>query len=316
MDTPSSESGELDVNQAASLFANLVEPDEKPATNESPTDEASQPESEAVETEAPAEAEASESDAQKVTIEIDGKTVELTPEQIKEAYKAGLRQDDYTRKTMQVAEQRKAAEAEIARARHERESYAQNLAQAQALLQASLVEQGRTINWDALAQNDPAEFVKQKHLYEQRQAAFQQNQARLAQLEAVRQSEAQRMEQLTLSEQQESLLAKLPNWKDPAKAKTEREGIKKTLAEYGFRDEEIANVKDHRAVLLARDAMLYRQMMAKTNAAEKKVANAPPRVERPAGGEKTGLDKRAAQFQKLGKTGRVEDAAALFASIL
>jgi hypothetical protein len=62
--------------------------------------------------------------------------------------------------------------------------------------------------------------------------------------------------------------------------------------------------------------MLYDQMIAKASVAAKKVAAAPQRVERSAGGESNALDKRTAAFQRLQKTGRPEDAAGLFAQFL
>src|SRR5688572_20722414 len=76
-----------------------------------------------------------------VTVLVDGKPVELTKAQIAEAHKGSLRQADYTKKTQEVAEQRKAAEAETAKAREERARYAEGLNKAQAVLEAQLQEQ-------------------------------------------------------------------------------------------------------------------------------------------------------------------------------
>ena len=66
---------------------------------------------------------------------------------------------------------------------------------------------------------------------------------------------------------------------------------------------------------MARKAMLYDQMVGKAAAAAKKVATLPNKVERPGGGETQNLDKRAAAFQRLSKSGRVEDAASLIAGL-
>jgi hypothetical protein len=56
--------------------------------------------------------------------------------------------------------------------------------------------------------------------------------------------------------------------------------------------------------------------MSKADAAAKKVANTPKKVER-AGSADTGtIDKRGAAFQQLKRTGRVDHAAAAFESIL
>jgi hypothetical protein len=61
--------------------------------------------------------------------------------------------------------------------------------------------------------------------------------------------------------------------------------------------------------------MLYDQMIAKASAAAKKVSTLPTKVERPGSG-KTGLDQRSSAFQRLTKSGSVDDAAAVFRSIL
>ena len=61
-------------------------------------------------------------------------------------------------------------------------------------------------------------------------------------------------------------------------------------------------VSDHRAVILARKAMLYDQMAAKANAAQKKVETLPKRVERASVSDATPqLDKRNAQYQRLSR---------------
>ena len=62
--------------------------------------------------------------------------------------------------------------------------------------------------------------------------------------------------------------------------------------------------------------MLYDQMMSKAQAAAKKVSTLPTKVERPGvAAEAPGLDKRTSAYQKLAKSGKVEDAAAIFASM-
>jgi hypothetical protein len=62
--------------------------------------------------------------------------------------------------------------------------------------------------------------------------------------------------------------------------------------------------------------MKYDQMMSKASAAAKKIATTPQRVERPAGGEAKGIDRRTSDYQRFQKSGKVEDAANVFASIL
>ncbi len=250
-----------------------------------------------------------------VTVLVDGKPVELTKAQIAEAHKSGLRQADYTKKTTELAEQRKTAEAETAKAREERNQYAQGLQRNQALLEASLQEQ-QNIDWQALLDSDPVGYLKQQHLFQQRQAALQQTYQQQQAVHEQAKAEQESSFRNHILSQREELLAKVPEWKDEAKMKAGVAEVKAYLLKAGYTEAEISSVHDHRAVLNVRKAMLYDQMMSKASAAAKKVQQLPQRVERSAGGESAGLDKRQAAFQRLNKSGRVEDAGAVFASLL
>lgn len=307
MDNPSQESsGALDPNQAAALFANLDEPpkEETPAVDTE------------IETQPQAEAEPEQPQEDGVEIEVDGKPVKLTKAELAEAVKGQMRQSDYTKKTMEVAEQRKAASAELEKARAERYQYQSALQQQQHTLQALMGEQQK-IDWDSLLNSDPVEFMKQKHLLEQRQAALVHNAQQQRAIAQQQQAEQHAERNRFLSEQQDQLLAKLPEWKDASKAQAEKSAIAKYLSDAGYSKEDVEGVSDHRAVILARKAMLYDQMVAKANAAQKKVENLPKRVERASVSDATPqLDKRNAQYQRLVKTGRAEDAAALLANFL
>ena len=90
----------------------------------------------------------------------------------------------------------------------------------------------------------------------------------------------------------------------------------KTLVEQGFDATAVNNVSDSKTVVIARKAMLYDQMMSKAQSAAKKVSTLPTKVERPGVGSVEGLDRRTSAFQKLGKSGRVDDAAAVFAGLI
>jgi hypothetical protein len=312
LDNPSESSGALDINQATEVFANLFDapPKEPEATpeQEAPTE----PETAEAEPEAEVEAEAKEPETAEddpiVTIKIDGKDVEVPLSELKNGYQ---RQADYTRKTMEAAETRKAADAERQAALQERQTYQQNLQKMGAQLEGALVEQQK-IDWESLIQNDPVEYLRQQHLFNQRQAALQQNMAEQQRMQAQAQAEEQRAYADFVRQQQDELLAKLPDWKDSAKATAEKAAIRQYLVEQGYDENALSKVADHRAVVLAHKAMKYDQMIAKAKEATKKVATLPTKVERPGVGQNPGLDKRSNAFQKLSKSGKVEDAAAVF----
>lgn len=308
MDNPSEGStGPLDVNQASSLFSEALDPEKQAAAEPA----AAPPEAQAAEASPEAEAQASEAEPT-VTVKIDGKNVEVPLSELKNGYQ---RQADYTRKTMEVSEQRKAAEAERAQALQERQAYAANLHRMQAQLEGALQQQQQT-NWEELLQSDPVEYLKQQHQAQARQAQLSQVYAEQQRMAALQQAEAQQAHLRHLQAQQDALLAKLPEWKDDARSKAEKVAIREYLAEQGYEPDAINNIADARAVILARKAMLYDQMVGKASAAAKRVSTLPTKVERPGTGDNPGLDRRSSAYQRLSKTGRAEDAAALFATIL
>lgn len=327
MDTSSTPTGEssLDVNQAGAAFAAMLDPQE-PAQSATPeADGLSDAERAAAEAHAEEEKRKAAEETQqpdpdqpseaKVTVEVDGKTVELTKEQIAEAYKSGLRQADYTQKTQATAEEKKAAIAEKERARAERQQYAEGLQRAQAVLESQLQEQ-QNIDWQTLLQQDPVEYLKQQHLAQTRQAQLQQTYQQRQQLEAQAQAEHQEALKAHVESEREKLIANIPEWKDEAKRKAGATELMNYLKTQGLSEQEIVSVTDSRAIFQSYKAMKYDQMMAKAAAAAKKIDNTPQRVLRPTGGESPQLDRRTAAFQKLSKSGRVEDAGAVFASLI
>ena len=314
MDNQNTESA-IDTVEAGNLFAALLG---DPA--ETPKAEAAAPipgaeEGENVEVEKPAEnapAETAEDD-QEVVVKIDGKDVSVKLSELKNGYQ---RQADYTRKTMEVSETRKAAEAETQKARAEREAYAQNLTRIQAQLEGVIQEQQK-VDWEALLNSDPVEYLKQQHLAQARQAKLNQVYAEQQKVASQQKAEAEEARANYLREQQQALLAKLPEWSDAKKAEAERAAIRDFLLKEGYEAESLNQITDARAVVLARKAMLYDQMMSKAQAAAKKVSALPTKAEKPGvSNDSPGLDRRASQYQRLAKSGRMEDAASLFASIL
>ena len=62
----------------------------------------------------------------------------------------------------------------------------------------------------------------------------------------------------------------MPEFTDPVKASSLKATMKSTLNNYGFNDQEVAQVYDHRIVMLVNDAMKYRSMQnSKPNIAKK-----------------------------------------------
>lgn len=324
MDNPISESNAAaaEDNQAVGMFESFFNPSEK--FEETPetaaerlaeqdlaggAEEGDDAEKSEVETE-----QQPEQEDDKVTVEVDGKSVSLTKAEIAELHKSGLRQADYTRKTMETADVRKSAEAEKAAAKQERDAYAQKLHVLDIQLSGDL-ERMNSQDWQTLIDNDPVEYMKQQRIAQERQAALQQVQQEARNINQQQQAEQQQAEVEYFRGQQQALLAKLPEWKDEAVAKAESDKIKTFLAAKGFTADEIRNVRDHKTVIMHRNAMLYENLMARAATATKKVAAAPARVERPGVAvEAQSKNPVIAARKQLARTGSDADAVNFFAA--
>jgi hypothetical protein len=301
VDTP------LNMNEAAEALRAFAE---LPKEREAKAEAKAEPEAKA-----DPEPEAEPQDAepeQTVTVKIDGKEVEVSLTELKNGYQ---QQKASTERFMQAAETKKAAEAEVAKAREERATYAANLARMQARLEGEQ-QAHQAVNWDELIKTDPVEYLRQQHLANQRQATLQQVYGEQQKLAAQSKTEQEREMTAHLARQQAELLEKVPEWKDPAKSESEKAAIRDYLLNAGYEASDVASVTDARAVVLARKAMLFDQMIEKAKVASKKVSTLPTKVERPGGGEAPSIDGRSAAYQRLSKSGRVEDAAAVFATLL
>jgi hypothetical protein len=244
-----------------------------------------------------------EDQPQVFTVKVDGKEVEVTLDELQKGYS---RTQDYTRKTQQIAEVRKQTEAELQEVRAEREQYAQLLGALQAQVQQAAQPQ---VDWDRLYNEDPIEWVRQRELARENQekaVAIQSEQQRLAQLS---QREQLQQREALLAQEQEALVAAIPEWKDAKKAQAEKAMLVQFGQKVGFTPDELKSVIDHRAVVMLRKAALYDQMMSKRGQI-KPVTNNGPRPAKPGAAGRVSSNTEAMRAQqRLAKTGRVDDAA-------
>lgn len=240
------------------------------------------------------------------TVEIDGKQVQLTAAEIAENHKNGLRQADYTRKTMEAAEARKAAETEASKAKQEREQYAQKLNHYAISTEAQLNAIAAELTQDLL-DNDPVGYLTKQRTLQEGQAKLQQAHGELSKLTAQQQEERAAAERDYFSDQQAKLLAKVPEWKDPKKQEADVAAMKEYLGTQEFTPDEM-HFPDHRLVIMAKKAMQFDQLMERAKGAVKKVAALPTKVER-SGAPDVSNDRKTDALKKLGKSGSIDDAA-------
>ena len=239
---------------------------------------------------------------QTFTVKVDGKEVAVTLDELQKGYS---RTQDYTRKTQQIAEVRKQVEQETQAVRAERQQYAQLLGALQAQLQVSEPQ----VDLERLYNEDPIEWVRQKEVLRERQEKAYAIQAEQQRLSYVGQQEQQRAMEEHLESQKDALLAALPEWRDPKKAKAEKALVLESAKSVGFSDEDLKSVYDHRLVLLLRKAAMYDQMVSKRQGIKPVVNNGPRPAKPGAAGRVSTTTESTRAKQRLAKTGRIDDAA-------
>ena len=119
-----------------------------------------------------------------------------------------------------------------------------------------------------------------------------------------------------LTVEQGLVLEKIPEWSNGDLQAEEQRKLIEFGKAVGYSDNELNTLYDHRALIVLRDAMRYNEL---TNG--DKVAEAKSKIGSAKGGNKTTSRRtRSRQVKakraKLKDTGKVDDAAALFADIL
>lgn len=227
----------------------------------------------------------------------------------KSELKAGYMKDaDYRRKTAEVAEAKRIAQADRERVHAERNHYANHLDVLIGGLQSQLVGDQRALA--QLAETDPAEWVKQNALTQQRYANLQsaiQERQQLANRQSAEQQ--QEMEEWRKGEAV-ALQDKLPEWRDAKVKEAESRSIAEYLLEQGYANDELSNLFDHRALLVARDAAKWRSHLAAQKSLKDKQARPePPKTMKGGTAQDTKPTNSAYQdaLAKARKTGNPDD---------
>lgn len=257
------------------------------------------------------EAEPEEQEAEQTfSVTVSGEEKELTLSELKSLAQQGA---DYTKKTQQVAEQRKALEAEsvaIDQARQLRDAYAERLQAMEQLLSAP--EQNEDLEY--LKESDPIGYaVKVAELSQQKEQrlAIQAERQRIAEQQ---QAEYQAQLQGYVAQESQKLAQVLPEYVDPVKGEALRSEMRSFAKNLGFSDEELKQVRDSRQVLALHKAMLYDKLQKARPDVNKRVSEASKTIKSGNGVKSTTSDQVKRQHQQLQQSGKVRDAAKLFES--
>lgn len=229
-----------------------------------------------------------------------------------ELLKGYSRTADYTKKTQELAENRKAVEAErqrIDEASRLRDQYAERLG----VIEQMLSQTDKAEDLSALKENDPIGYavrVAEQSEREKQLAAVRAERQKLAQSQQAEQGERLKAH---LATEAAKLREAIPELSDEVKGEVVKRDIRDFAKSIGFSDQELTQVYDSRAVLTLYKAMQYDKLVKGKTDATKKVSQAPrmlrPGTSTPEARETETMKKMQQQLKKTGKKG---DAARLF----
>ena len=316
----------MTADQAANAIESMLSGDgdqqEEEATQDEPQGESEQVEDEIEDVEQDADSEDDdeadesdedvdedeEEDEQQFTVKIDGKDVAVSLDELQKGYS---RTEDYTRKTQALAQERKAAQAELEQVRTERAQYAQLLG----ALQEQLQQSQQPLDMDRLREEDPIEWVRQREMQREnneKMLAIQSEQQRVNQAEQV---VKQQQMQAFLQSQKERLLTVVPQLSDPKFAQAEKGRWIEAGKSIGFSEQELNGINDHRVLLALKTIADYNGMVAK----RKQVSSDRPKAKtvRPGVAPRKNQSSAVKQAQqRLARSGNAKDAASLIENFL
>lgn len=222
-------------------------------------------------------------------------------------------------KLMTHADEKKAFETErqtfMQQHQHKLQQLDAGLQVAQKLLEGEFAG----VNWQDLQNTDPLSFNQQYVAFQQRQAQLNHIANQLGQERSKSQQQADAQAQSYLAEQSKLMESKIPEWADTKVRERDIADMAVIMNQtYGVTEQELKGLKDHREILIARDAWKWQKLQKSKPATLNKV-KAAPKLLKPGSPQS-----RAAQDglllkqgrDKLRSTGKVSDAKPLLRKLL
>ena len=246
------------------------------------------------------------------TVKVNGEEVEVTIDELQNSYS---RQKDYTRKTQELAQQRKTVEEQQSEVAKNEAIYKELLPKMEAALNEGL---GEEPDWNALYQADPIGYVRERDLWNEKQQKLQAVQAEQQRLQEEAQAKQQEQIQNYMQYGDKQLLKIVPEWKDQSIAQKEKLAIREhAINDLGFTAEEINQVYDYRLLLGLRNSNLYTKTQKAVKKKPTQKASARNRVGKPGSvTRKNNSTPLKRSKQRLAKTGKVHDAAKVFEQLI
>lgn len=183
-----------------------------------------------------------------------------------------LRQADYTRKTQEISALRtELTQRQTALAQQSQQFEAQvNLA-----IEIAAANLPPEPNPEMMAEN-PLGYMQQKAIYDKRVQELQRLVSTKQQHEQAQAQQRQQAFQQYLASEHQALVEAMPEINDGAKRQAFSADVSKALKQYGFTDQDLSQIYDHRIFVAARDLIAYQKLLAAKPKALAKTNGKPP----------------------------------------
>ena len=251
-------------------------------------------------------------------ITVNGKQQKVSLNELKEGYSKG---SDYTKKTMELSEQRRSLDTELDTISKDKEAVKQMREDYMNKLQ--VVEQNLqtedNIDWVALAQSDPTEYAVKKAEFDRKKELQQQIQQEKQKLAQEQRKEQEQIYQNHIQSERGKLVELMPIFGDEQKAPKLMKDIGEFAMKQGYTEQEVNMVVDHRAVKTLHDAMKYNQLLEKKGLRDKKIKPVNRVVSSEGKNNTRSADKQVRvndRMKQLKKSGNVKDAQKVLSAML
>jgi len=254
-----------------------------------------------------------------IPTKINGEIKEVSLKDIKAHFQKGEAAD---LKLMEIAEQRKTFDTEVDQAKQALQQEWSQIQSLNAELQTLL--EGDDVD-SSLRQSDPAEYVARMA---DRQAKLEKSKSVQAELQKAQAEKMMSEYQQRLQSERPKLLTAIPEWQDDKTMESENLKLRTYLKSIGLQDHEIdgkvengrivhPGIIDHRAIVMARKAMLYDESKKGSEPKKKKLKTLPKVGSgKPQAKADANADKRKDKRKRARETGSEKDAAAIIFDIM
>jgi hypothetical protein len=305
-------SGLLNPKDQQETETKTAEPSESPETQEAPE---SQVETETTPSEMTTEntevTEETQTESQEPNLhrlKVNGQEIEVSLDELKAGYS---RDSDYRQKTHSLGLEKRDLEAQKNSLRQSYDTRLSELNDLIATADATVKSQQGSQDLQRLYEDDPQAAAKLDFQLRQQNTAIEDMKQK------AKDAYAKQYEDF-LSTQRELAAQKIPEYSDPKKADQFKYNMRNSLRSYGFSDQEIGNLADHRFLMVAKDAMGYQSLKDKRPIVQKKIAKAPKVVKSGVASSNvsTGREQIRSKIGKVRKSGNIQDAQSAILDII